>query len=180
VSSLASKLKLWNDKVNAPLDSQEASNFLLGVLSDNILELFLDTDFVASVIWSTLSTKFLVHSLSAQSTAFTALVNFNYSEPSMADNKLALLSLARNLRTSFKDEKTIDIENLVMLFALTNVPTEYHHLRSTLEETNKNANLPNLPRQRVRQVPPCSRQQVLQRTTRQTSRCFSSYSCLKV
>jgi hypothetical protein len=137
VKSRLQELNLWNDKAQAPFDSQEASNFLLSVLSDNILELFLDTDFAASVIWTTLASKFLVHSLSAQSTAFTALVNFNYSEVSMADNKLALLSLARNLRTSFKDHKSIDIDDLVMLFALINVPSAYHHLRSTLEETNK-------------------------------------------
>ena len=137
VKSRLQELNLWNDKAQAPFDSQEASNFLLSVLADNILELFLDTDFAASVIWTTLASKFLVHSLSAQSTAFTALVNFNYSEVSMADNKLALLSLTRNLRTSFKDQKSIDIDDLVMLFALINVPSAYHHLRSTLEETNK-------------------------------------------
>jgi len=138
VKARLQELQQWNEKTESPKETQEASNFLLGVLSDSILEHFLDSNFSAPLMWQQLAKKFLVHSLSAQSTAFTSLINFNYSHPTMATNKTALLSLARDLRTSFKNQESIDVDDIVMLFALINVPPEYHHLRSTLEETNKN------------------------------------------
>lgn len=131
------QMQQWDDTKNLPKDNQEATNFLVELLSNNLLEIFLDTNYSAPIIWTTLSSKFLVSSLSTQSTAFTALINFNYSQATMAENKLSLLSLARDLRTSFKNLDSVPIDQVVMLFALINVPMEYHALRSTLEETHK-------------------------------------------
>lgn len=139
VMSKLQQMKEWDTqgKTGLPKDSEESKNFIVGTLADNLLETLLDTDMKAPTIWAALQKAFLVHSLSAQSIAITSLMNFNYSEPSMEANKTALLSLQRELRTAFENADSIKISDLVMLFALVNVPAEYHSLRTTLEETNK-------------------------------------------
>lgn len=137
-SAKLKQMQKFDDEKVVPIDSEESNNFLLGVIADNLLETLLDTDLTAVTIWNALKKAFLVHSLSAQSIAINSLMNFNYSEASMQENKTALLSHQRELRTAFENADTIKISDLVMLFALVNVPSEYHSLRTTLEETNKN------------------------------------------
>jgi transposase InsO family protein len=144
VESALKQMKAWNVKTAAPMDTEESNNYLLSVIADNFLEQMLDTDLKASTIWAYLQKTILVSSISSQSTALSELMAFNYAESDMRANKTALLRLQRNLKTAFNNSPTIDISQLVTLFALVNIPTSYQPLRTTLEETKEKLELDEL------------------------------------
>jgi hypothetical protein len=137
VTTKLKEIKKWDKSEEVPINSEESNNFIIGVISDNLLEQVLDLELNCTTLWSHFRDLFLVHSISAQSTAITSLINFNYSEANMLANKNTLLSLARDLRTAFQDSENINLKHLLTLFALVNIPEEYQSLRTTLEETNK-------------------------------------------
>lgn len=142
--SALKEMSAWDKAADTPLNTEKSQSFLLSVIADNYLEQILDSDLKAETIWTYLKTSILVSSVSAQSAALSNLMNFNYPENSMLNNKTTLLKLQRELITSFSDRKEIKIVDLVSLMALVNMPNEYKPLRTTLEETKDNLNLEDL------------------------------------
>jgi hypothetical protein len=132
------ELGLWNAELKEPepFDSEVSNNLILSLVSDNLLEQVLDGNLLASTVWNHFKKLYLVSSVSAQVVSLSSLINFAYPEPTMIENKQHLLSLARELRTAFKNASEISVDDLIMLFALVNLPIDYHSLRSTLQETN--------------------------------------------
>jgi transposase InsO family protein len=125
---------LWQD--SKPADSNTCFSLLTCSVSDAIFEqcnLLGHTD--APKVWDFLKTLFVTSDLSSKSTSLNNLLSFHYHGKDMNENKTALLMLKRDLKCSFEDSNSISMDDLVTLIALVNLPTQYHSLRTTLEET---------------------------------------------
>lgn len=151
VESALKQMKAWNVKTAAPMDTEQSNNYLLSVIADNFLEQMLDTDLQASTIWAYLQKTILVSSISSQATALSELMAFNYAESDMLANKTAILALQRNLKTAFNNSETVEIGQLVTLFALVNIPISYQPLRTTLEETKEELQIDELFKSLIRE-----------------------------
>ena len=131
------KMGAWDEEKSLPIDTSALNAFIVEAISDTFLEQVMDTDLKASTIWKHLATLILKGGVSAQSTALLNLMNFSYPGPTMLENQTSLMGLCRALRTAFNNAESIEIDNLVTLFALVNMPSEHQPLRTTLEETKK-------------------------------------------
>jgi hypothetical protein len=152
VTAILTERKEWNEPAGEPSDSVTATNFLIGVIDDDFLEQFLDTD-LKPLHWAYFKKTILVSTISAQSTALTSLFAFNLGEANLVFNLTTIKELQRNLTTAFSNSEKISISlvNLVTLFALVNMPSEYAALRTTLEETTKQLNLDELFKSLIRE-----------------------------
>jgi hypothetical protein len=151
VTAVLTELKEWDVDSQAPINTDSAKNFLISVIADDFLEQVLDTDLKAPTIWAYFKRTILVSTISAQSTALSALFAFNFGEPTMVNNLTAIKNLQRTLSTAFGNSESIPISDLVTLFALVNMPSEYASLRTTLEETKSKLNLEQLFRSLIRE-----------------------------
>jgi hypothetical protein len=135
IESVLQSQNLWDLKSKQPLDNYEARSLLIGLLSDDILEQVADPNLTATDIWNKLKNTFISSGLSAQSTALTALINFHYDASTTLANKTQLLALKRELSASFNNSIAIDINQLITLIALVNIPLRFQPLRMALEQT---------------------------------------------
>lgn len=125
---------LWQDK--GPSNTETCFSLLTCSLSDAIFEQCnLLGHNTAPKVWDYLKSLFVTSDLSSKSTSLNNLLSFHYNGRDMNENKTALLMLKRDIKCSFEDSDTISMDDLVTLIALVNLPSQYHSLRTTLEET---------------------------------------------
>ena len=166
---------LWDIKLLCPLDQPKAKGILISALADDLLESCLGTDMKASSIWNHFKTAFVKKDLSAKATSLQHLVDFNYSAPTMLANKSKLLAVRRELKAAFGQKDVISINDLTYLFALANVPTAYHGLRTTIQETSEDETMDvddlfsSILREEANQTP--SRASRTTTTTTATAKC---------
>ncbi|RKP15964.1 hypothetical protein ROZALSC1DRAFT_25828 [Rozella allomycis CSF55] len=89
-------------------------------------EHIIDSDLNSNTSGNYLKETFLTANLSTKVTAINNLINVKYPKSSMLENNTNLLSLQRDLQVAFKNESSISIEFLVSIFALVNLPMNYH------------------------------------------------------
>ncbi len=70
--------------------------------------------------------------LASKTIALTELIAFDYSASNMLENKTKLLDLQRHLKSVFGGATKIELSELVVLFALVNLPAAYVSLRTTI------------------------------------------------
>ena len=131
--------KQWDDKLDVPTASTPALMTVISSLHQDLQEQLLNTlnEPTAPLAWSYLKSLFITSDLSSKSTAFNNLMSFSFQGKTMAENKALIKSCGRELSTSFKNAKTISIDDLLLLISLSNLPLQFHHLRATLEEMDK-------------------------------------------
>ena len=133
VKAAFSSSTLWaKDK---PTDNSLTNALMLTLVDDYFVNQLLDSDLKASTIWAHISGLYNVSDLASQTIALTDLVAFDYAAPTMLDNKTKLLDLQRHLKSAFGGEDKISLSELVLLFALVNLPAAYVSLRATLLTT---------------------------------------------
>ena len=133
VKAAFSSSTLWaKDK---PTDNSLTNALMLTLIDDYFVNQLLDSDLKASTIWAHISGLYNVSDLASQTIALTDLLAFDYAAPTMLDNKTKLLDLQRHLKSAFGGEKKISLSELVLLFALVNLPAAYVSLRATLLTT---------------------------------------------
>jgi hypothetical protein len=131
------------------------------------------------VVWDYLKNTFITTDLSSRIIAFDKLRNFAYQSATMTQNKSVLLGLQNGLSAAFNTKTTdgkpcILVEDLFVLFALTNLPIQYHSLRSTLQETKESgitleALFVSLMREENTQVASSSNRAATKNPTKQSS-----------
>lgn len=117
---------------DSPTDSSLTNALMLTLIDDYFVNQLLDSDLQASTIWKHISTQYNVSDLASKTIAFTELLAFDYSAPTMLDNKTQLLSLQRHLKSAFGGTDEVSLSELVLLFALVNLPAAYVSLRASL------------------------------------------------
>jgi hypothetical protein len=90
-SALKQIPKAWDLDNFCPHDTEQGSDFLISILSDEYLEQVIDSDLKATTIWNHFKATIMVSSLSSQSIALNDLIAFNYSASNMLENKTVLL-----------------------------------------------------------------------------------------
>lgn len=106
----------------------------MSTLSDHCLNQVYHVGFNAPEIWNFFKREFVTNDLSSKSNALNALLQFNYTESSMLDSQTQLNLLKDDLLATFATDK-INIEDLVVLVALINLPDVYSHLRTAIAES---------------------------------------------
>jgi hypothetical protein len=134
----------WDTATGAPLNTPQTKNFFLSVISKDLLKGAMSTDMEALSLWNHFSTICLTSDLSSKSAALNSLIGFDYSAPTMIENKSVLLTAVRAMRVAFKSDVHITYEDLASVCALVNLPGNYQPLRSTLEETKTNLTVDDL------------------------------------
>ena len=117
---------------NGPLDSPLTNAVMLSLIDDYLVNQLLDGDLHASTIWKHISGLYNVSDLASKTIALTQLMGFDYSASSMVENKTKLLDMQRHLKSAFGGAAEIALSDLVVLFALVNLPAAYVSLRTTL------------------------------------------------
>jgi hypothetical protein len=113
---------------------------MLTLLDDYFLNQVLDTDMLATTLWNHIKNLYHVSDLASKTTGLTSLISFDYSAPTMLDNKVALLVLLRHLKSAFGGATKIDLNELALLFALVNLPAAYGSLRTQLLTASTSTN----------------------------------------
>jgi len=125
---------LWES--SQPVSNALSNNVMLNLIDDHFVDQLLDGDCSASTIWNHISGLYNVSDLASKTTALTQLIAFDYSGSSMLDNKMSLLNFQRHLKSAFGGETNISLNELVVLFALVNLPAAYTSLRTNLLTSN--------------------------------------------
>ena len=128
--------ELWDEdeekKTPKPKSTAMALSFIFDHLSDTLQEQTIDKP-TAPLLWTYLTSRFERTDVSSKTTAIQELVKFNYSAATMNENKAIHLDIKQSLTTAFGSE-SISVAELVNIFAVMNLPAQYHHLRTTLWE----------------------------------------------
>lgn len=97
-------LKGWSAELKCPIDTEQANELVVSLLSDEILEQVMaeSIPLTASKIWLYLVKTFISSDLSAQANGVTGLIGFMYEEATMQQNKTALLLLKKELIAAFE------------------------------------------------------------------------------
>jgi hypothetical protein len=114
---------LWNKE--GPIDTLLSNAVMLTLINDYFVNQLLDGDLKISTIWKHISGLYHVSDLASKTTALTDLISFDYSATTMLENKAKLLDLQRHLKSAFGGEPKIEMSELVVLFALVNLPAVY-------------------------------------------------------
>ena len=120
---------LWSKE--GPVDSPLTNAVMLTLIDDYFVNQLLDGDLKASTIWKHISGLYNVSDLASKTIALTELIAFDYSASTMLENKTKLFDLQRHLKSAFGGSTNIESSELVVLFALVNLPAAYVSLRIT-------------------------------------------------
>ena len=123
---------LWHEKTSQPTDENATLSLLLSYVSDLFLAPLMDQPLSASLVWKTLHGLYHVSNLSTKVTSLNHLINFQFQGSTMLQNRTLLQEAKRKISSSFGGATSITIDELVMIFALVNLPSNYSHLRSQL------------------------------------------------
>ena len=135
------KHNLWNDKIDAPMDHPENLDLLLCSLEDSLAkQVLVSAGENPSEMWKYLQSIHVTRSISAKTKALNDLLIFNYNKPTMIENQAEILSMKANLIAIF-GSKSIEIDELISMICMTNLPVNYQPLRTTMQETSKSDNL---------------------------------------
>jgi hypothetical protein len=135
-----------------PKESSSALLVLFQSIDQQIVEQILDTytDPTAPVIWNYLRGLYITSDLTAKSDAFNNLLTLAFPAIDMPANKAQLLALGRDLKTCFNNSDTISINDRLLLFALVNLPPQYHNVRTAIQVIHTTSN-PLYPRSKPTQ-----------------------------
>lgn len=121
--------ELWDEdeekKTPKPKSTAMALSFIFDHLSDTLQEQTIDKP-TAPLLWTYLTSRFERTDVSSKTTAIQELVKFNYSAATMNENKAIHLDIKQSLTTAFGSE-SISVAELVNIFAVMNLPAQYHH-----------------------------------------------------
>ena len=130
----------WHEKLSQPAETNETTSLLLTIVADNFLTPLMDQPLTAPLIWSTLHSLYHVSNLSTKVTSINQLISFHFQGPTMLANRTMLQETKRKISSAFGGATTLSIDELVMLFAMVNLPSTYSHLRSQLSVSATNDN----------------------------------------
>ena len=122
----------WNEKLSVPTTTNETTSLLLSIVADHFLTPLMDQNLTAPLIWTTLHSLYHVSNLSTKVTSINQLITFHFQGPTMLSNRTMLQETKRKISSAFGGATTLSIDELVMLFAMVNLPSTYSSLRSQL------------------------------------------------
>ena len=123
---------LWDEKLSVPTTTNETTSLLLSLVADHFLIPLMDQTLTAPLIWTTLNSLYHVSNLSTKVTSLNQLISFHFQGPTMLSNRSMLQETKRKISSAFGGATTLSIDELVMLFAMVNLPSAYSPLRSQL------------------------------------------------
>ena len=127
---------LWDEKLSVPTTTNETTSLLLSLVADHFLIPLMDQTLTAPLIWTTLNSLYHVSNLSTKVTSLNQLISFHFQGPTMLSNRSMLQETKRKISSAFGGATTLSIDELVMLFAMVNLPSAYSPLRSQLSVSN--------------------------------------------
>ena len=122
----------WHEKLAQPAETNETTSLLLTIVADHFLTPLMDQTLTAPLIWTTLHSLYHVSNLSTKVTSLNQLISFHFQGPTMLSNRSMLQETKRKISSAFGGATTLSIDELVMLFAMVNLPSTYSPLRSQL------------------------------------------------
>ena len=123
---------LWDEKKSQPTAGNDTTSLLLSITADHFLMPLMDQNLTAPLIWTSLYSLYHVSNLSTKVTSLNQLMSFHFQGTSMLLNRTLLQEAKRKISSAFGGATSLSIDELVMLFAMVNLPTTYSHLRSQL------------------------------------------------